>query len=99
MRQNGVIWRPDLSKAEVRRSLPVRGHPYWMLLSYGRHLGFHKSPMGQFWTARVRTKDGTYSRVRLGLAAVGDRISKTRLTYSQAIEAARGWFQEDRTKD
>jgi integrase/recombinase XerD len=93
MRREGAIWRPDLSKLEVQARLPIRDHPYFVLIRYGRHIGIHSTRGGAFWVARVRTKQGAYLRRRLARVSRDGRPRKRHLNYLQALEAAKEWFE------
>jgi integrase len=83
------LTRPDLSLEEVRSGLPVRDTPYYHLIGFGRHVGLRRSPDGDFWVARVRTRAGGYYRRRLGPACDSNGSG---LTYCDAVAAARQWF-------
>jgi integrase/recombinase XerD len=93
LRRDGAIFRPDLSRLEVQSQLPIRDHPYFILIHYGRHIGVHSTTKGAFWVARIRTKQGAYVRTRLGGVSRDGRPRKRHLNYKQALEAAESWFQ------
>jgi len=89
--------RADLSDRSIRRKLDRRLYPYWMLLSYGRHIGFQKrSGSETYWLARYRAKNGWYRQCRLGLT--DDRYAKHErsvLTFEQAKDLALEWFRSE----
>ena len=87
MHVDGVIWRPDISAPAVREALLRRAQPYWKMLEYGRHIGFVRRSSGDFWVARVRTKEGSYLQHRLGPADGSQAMA-----FERAVDAARTWF-------
>lgn len=80
-----MLVRPDISDPTVRRSLQPRTAPYFILLSYCRHVGFQKqSASGGNWVARVRNRDGGYKQHRLGLTH--------QMGFEEAVRNAEDWF-------
>ncbi|WP_432817139.1 tyrosine-type recombinase/integrase [Sulfitobacter sp. JB4-11] len=80
-----MLERPDISDPDVRLDLHPRIAPYFILLSYCRHIGFQKqSKADSCWIARVRKKDGGYKQHRLGCSG--------KLSFEQAVCAAESWF-------
>ncbi len=51
-KQNG-----SLETRTARRSLPVRGKPYYVKIGRGVHLGYRKNQGDARWGARVYVKD------------------------------------------
>lgn len=83
---------PPLSCEENIKGLPTRPSPYWNILEYCRHIGFHKLPSGkQYWMARIRRFDGGYSQTRLGpnTGSYGEGLN-----YEQALVLAEAWFNQ-----
>jgi integrase len=99
MHKDGAIWRPDVSKVEVQRQLPIRDHPYWSLLKYSRHIGLHVTKNGMFWVGRVRTKSGTYMRCRLAPVSRDGRARQHHMNYAQAVVAVDSWFSTPEVRD
>ncbi len=80
-----MIVRPDISDPDVRRSLQPRTAPYFILLSYCRHVGFQKqSTSGGNWVARVRNRDGGYKQHRVG--------HTHQMSFEEAVRNAEDWF-------
>lgn len=80
-----MLVRPDIADAEIRRALPPKKAPYFILLSYCRHIGFEKqSEASGFWVARTRKRDGGYKQRRLGEAA--------EMGFERAKSHAENWF-------
>lgn len=84
-----------LETRAARSRLPMRAEPYWRGISEGSHLGYYRGSRGGKWVARFRQTGGSkgYFKTSLGeaddcLDADGVRI----LSYKQAQEAARQWF-------
>lgn len=81
-----------LESRTARRSLKVRGKPYWRSLDKGLHLGYRKRSGGGSWIARRFTDTGKYSESKLGVADdFQDADGIKTLTYFQAMEEARRW--------
>lgn len=93
MRDPTAIKRRDISTSVARARLRQQPRPYYALLSYNRHIGYHNLPTGKFWVARYRTKAGTYCQHRLGNAA-NDTSHGDGLSYEEAVELALKWFSE-----
>jgi integrase len=92
------VHAPCLAEAATRRALEVRYHPYWNILEYGRHIGIRKRhPEVQYWVARTRMKSGLYRQHTLGVATTD---SFAAMSYEEATEAARRWFDDlERSQD
>ena len=83
---------PPLSSAENVSSLHPRNSPYWNILEFCRHIGLQKHTSGRvYWMARVRRLDGGYCQTRLG---PHETMQSDGLTYEQALELAKDWFNE-----
>ncbi len=84
----------NLETRTGRRTLKVRGKPYWRALDKGLHLGYRRRPAGGTWIARRFTEAGRYSETKLGVADdYQDADGVQTLTYSQALAAARTWHR------
>lgn len=80
-----MLVRPDISDPDVRRSLQPRTAPYFILLSYCRHVGLQKQSVScGNWIARVRNRDGGYKQHRLG--------STAQMRFEEAVRYAEDWF-------
>lgn len=89
----------SLETRESRRRLAVRPEPHWRALDQGLHLGYRRRPSGGSWTVRRRKTDAAagspYEEAKLGAADdIQDGDGLAVLTFWQAQEAARRWFQE-----
>ena len=84
--------RPDLSRCDRRRALPLRKEPYWSLLEFCRHLGYQKrANQTAYWIARLRTSVGNYKQHRLGAA---DCNNAGGISYADAVTSAYVWFRK-----
>lgn len=93
----GRIKEARIHDHATRIRLPVRHHPYWRLLTEGRHLGYYRGRGSSKWVARYRESGtiGGYQSKTLGCAddlvpADGVRI----LSWKQAMDAALQWFNQ-----
>ncbi|MFM2044716.1 MAG: hypothetical protein RLY86_3292 [Pseudomonadota bacterium] len=76
----------------ARAKLAERREPYWTVITKGGALGYRKGAKGGTWVARWRTTDG--SQVYEALGPADDFTEgKAVLTYQQATEKARAWFE------
>jgi integrase len=85
-----------LDKREARLKLAQRKEPYWRLVSEGAHLGYYRGERVGKWVARFRKPGsaGGYLKKTLGEADdVRDADGVAILTFKQADEAARSWFE------
>lgn len=83
--------RPNIGDAAVRLSLTARSQPYYQLVNYGRHIGYYRAENGNdAWYARIRTREESYYRRRLGLALTEDQPDG--LTFDEALRLAKEWF-------
>jgi len=92
-----------LDRREARLKLPIQKEPHWRLVSEGAHLGYYRGQRVGKWVARFR-KPGTgggYSKKTLGEADDGARDADgvAILTFGQADQAARAWFEEQARGD
>jgi integrase len=86
-----------LDKRDARLKLPARKEPYWRLISEGAHLGYYRGQRVGKWVARFRKPGaaGGYAKTTLGEADdVCDADGGAILTFRQADDAARAWFEE-----
>lgn len=85
-----------LDRREARLKLAVQKEPHWRLVSEGAHLGYYRGQRVGKWVARYRKPgaSGGYSKKTLGEADdVRDADGETILTFRQADDAARAWFE------
>lgn len=92
----------NLETRTARLRLPARRKPYWRLLESGLHLGYRRTAGGGggTWTARRFIGDGKYLEKKVGVADDLQEADGTRLlSFKQAQEAAREWWQAERRRD
>ena len=85
-----------LDTREARLRLAVRKEPYWRLISEGAHLGYYRGERVGKWVARFRKTGGSggYLKATLGEADdIRNADGESILTFKQADEAARLWFE------
>jgi integrase len=90
-----------LGTRAARARLKARHEPYWRAIDQGRHLGYRKGLRGGVWIARCYA-EGKYRKRALGPADdISDATQKEHnakgigiLSYRQALEKAREWFDE-----
>lgn len=86
-----------LDKRDARLKLAVQKEPYWRLVSEGAHLGYYRGQRVGKWVARFRKPGakGGYAKTTLGEADdTRDADGEAILTFRQADDAARKWFEE-----
>lgn len=84
---------PKLDTRSARASLKVRDTPYWISISPGRSLGYRKGKKAGKWQAQFTAEDGSRPKTTLGTADdTEDADGKDILSYAEALEAARRWF-------
>ena len=86
-----------LDRREARLKLAVQKEPHWRLISEGAHLGYYRGQRVGKWVARFRKPgaSGGYAKRTLGEADdIRDADGETILTFRQADDAARAWFEE-----
>ncbi len=87
-----------LSTRTARLRLAV-GRSYWRQITRRRHLGYHRNKGAGTWRAREYEGDGRYRAGSLGQADdLTEADGTTVLTYDQALEKARAWFEGHRRK-
>lgn len=91
----------NLENGEKRRALPVSRKPRWRVLEAGLHVGYRRvKEGGGSWIARRFIGEGRYLEKRLGTADdLQDADGKVVLTFSQAQEAARKWWRNERRRE
>lgn len=86
-----------LDTKTAREKLPVIGTPYWLTVTPGRSIGYHKPNGGGAgtWRARFYNPDNRVIRkTALGTADDFDNANgSTVLNFAQAQEKAREWFK------
>ncbi len=88
-----------LETRSARKKLPARPEPYWRSINRGAHLGYYKGKNGGSWIARYRT-ESRYVKNSLGIADdVQDADGISVLSYKQAQERARPWFEEQARRE
>ena len=91
-----------IDKREARMKLVTRSEPYWRLVSEGCHLGYYRGARGGKWVARFRKPGnaGGYAKTTLGEADdVRDADGEAILSFRQADDAAREWFDKQARGD
>ena len=84
-------WRPDLTNESVVLNLKPRTAAYFNILQYCRHIGVHVCDKKTgYWVARIRRKDGAYTRQRLCLAFHDDFLE---VNFEEACRLAEAWFK------
>lgn len=86
-----------LDKRDARLKLAIQKEPHWRLISEGAHLGYYRGQRVGKWVARYRKPGATggYLKKTLGEADdIRDADGKDILTFRQADDAARAWFEE-----
>ena len=84
-----------LETRAARAKLSEQQEPYWRAIDEGMHVGYYKGRRRVGWWARYRTRKGAYVKKSLGIADdVQDADGLKVLSYSQAQQAAREWFQQ-----
>ena len=85
-----------IDRREARLKLAARKEPYWRLISEGAHLGYYRGERVGKWVARFRRSGAAgYLKTTLGEADdVRDADGGGILTFKQADEAARVWFED-----
>lgn len=83
-----------LQSREARRSIPVAKAPYWLSIAPGRSIGYRKGKKGGAWLAKIVTED-IRKEGKIGIADdVMDGNGRSILSFAQAQEKAREWFNE-----
>ncbi|WP_288459301.1 site-specific integrase [uncultured Sphingomonas sp.] len=90
-----VVVEAKLQNRTARERLTARTEPYWRTIGEGAHIGYYRGARFGRWVARFRKPGaaGGYAKTTLGeaddvLDPDGERI----LSFAQAQEKARGWF-------
>jgi len=80
----------------ARERLPKRVDPYWRMISVGCYIGYYRGTRTGTWIARCR-KTGGKGYFQRSLGEADDRRDAngvTILSFKQAQERARGWFDQ-----
>ena len=90
----------SLESRAARLKLEERRKPYYRLISQGCHIGYYKGSRGGSWIARYHLGSGKYKEKKLGLADdIQDANGVTVLSFAQAQEKARAWFNQAAADD
>jgi len=88
-----------LDTRTARLELAESRKPVWRSVDRGLALGYRRGKRGGVWLGR-RFKDGRYIEKRLGTADdLTDADGLTVLSYNDALQAARKWWQESQRRD
>ncbi len=88
-----------LDTRTARLELPESRKPVWRSVERGLALGYRRGKRGGVWFGR-RFKHGLYIEKRLGTADdLTDADDLTVLSYNDALQAARKWWQESERMD
>lgn len=85
-----------LENRTSRRALKIQREPHWKSIDIGFHIGYrkHKSGGGA-WIARTRLQNKKYKFEQIGKADdIQDADGVAILSFSQAQEKARKWYEE-----
>lgn len=93
-----TVREAKLESPSSRLRLAARSEPYWRSIHEGAHLGYYRGARSGKWVARFRQAGADtkgYLKITIAEAddtahADGDRF----LTFRQAQDRARDWFQE-----
>lgn len=90
-----AIRSTKLDTRSARAKLPPRREPYWHVIAPGHALGYRKGKKSGCWIARLQeTKIGRKYHRSLGYADDALEADGTAvLSFTQALERARGWFK------
>src|ERR1700737_47797 len=85
-----------IDSRSARRHLLARSEPYWARLMKGGYLGYRKATRGSgSWIVRFRDLTGRQNFRSIAAADDNaDANNVTVLSFDQAQERARTWFQE-----
>ena len=87
-----TIQSAKIGSRSSRERLKPRREPYWIWVSPGQQVGYRKGAKGGTWIAKI-TIDGRRPTHSLGAADdTEDADGKDILSYAEALEAARRWF-------
>ena len=88
-----------LDTRTARLELAQSRKPVWRSVERGLALGYRRGMRGGVWLGR-RFRDGRYIEKRLGTADdFTDADGLTVLSYNDALQAARKWWQESKRRD
>lgn len=94
-----TIRNAKIDTRSARTKLAARREPYWTVMSRGRAIGYRRGAKGGSWIARLRADDGKQHYEALGAADDAlDADGRTILTFAQAQEKARGFFNRIATE-
>lgn len=83
-----------LDTRTARAKLAARHEPHWRAIDAGMHLGYRRGPRKAAWIARFLTRKSRYLKKSLGIADdTQDADGVVILSFSEAQEKARSWFQ------
>ena len=89
-----TVRNPKIDTRSARTKLAERREPYWTVISAGNALGYRRGAKGGTWIAKFRDEDGRRHLESLGAADdARDADGLSVLSFSQAQERARAWFQ------
>ena len=89
-----TVRNPKIDTRSARTKLAERREPYWTVISAGNALGYRRGAKGGTWIAKFRDDDGKRHLESLGAADdARDADGLSVLSFSQAQERARAWFQ------
>ncbi len=90
------VKNPKTDSRTAREKLRQRREPYWAKISKGCFLGYRRIAICGTWIARYRDHDGKQHYRALGAADDSmEANAKTVLTYEQAQDVARAWFNRE----
>jgi hypothetical protein len=80
----------------ARSKLSSRREPYWTTLGAGCHVGYRRTAKGAgTWIGKFRDESGVRRYESLGAADdIRDADGLSALSFRQAQERARGWFEK-----
>ncbi|ALJ35161.1 site-specific integrase [Azospirillum brasilense] len=89
-----TVRNAKLDTRSARSKLAVSKTPHWVAIDRGRAIGYRKGSKGGVWLAKL-VRPGLRKETKLGSSDdVLDPDGDTILSYSQAQEKARAWFQQ-----
>ena len=90
----------NLGTRNAREALAIRNPCYYRLIMQGLHVGYYKGPRGGTWFGRRLVEGGHYKEKKLGAADdILDANGITVLSFAQAQERARTWYNEQTRLD
>lgn len=90
---------PNIAVKANRKKFKPREAPYYQQAEFCQSIGVQVRKREHYWVARFRTKDGNHIRQRLSIADTYKKANnKTILSYSQALQKAKAWFERPENK-